>query len=347
MQLNISGIGMIQDATIDLSHLTVIAGENDTGKSTIGKVLFAITHGINNAFLSINKSQGDQASNMQEIAQSINSVLELEFLGQTLQQNGLKEELIEIKDKNNNATILSMKLDEFHKLQLAEIGHWNIQDATIIEGPSIFQYAPLIISVFDYHGVPCNTANLPQIPYHYVDLARKLQTPPIKQKEKLALELQNLIDAFGTQSYYLGDKQMFLHQKNTHHKSLMAGNVASGVKALSVIGTLFRAGYIHKNTILIFDGPETSLHPEWQIRYANIICKLADFGVKILVTTHSPYMLEAIKEFSKNNLGTKFYVSHRDESGFIAYEDTMGDITPLINALSQPLYDLINANDDF
>lgn len=345
MQLNISGMGMIQHATIDLSHLTVIAGENDTGKSTIGKVLFAITHGINNAFLTIDKLQNNEVGRAKEIAQSINHVLDLEFLGQTLQQNGLKEALIELK--NSDTTVLCMRLDESHTLQLDKVGHWEIQDATIIEGPSIFQYAPLITSVFDLYGVPRNRADLPRIPYHYVDLARKLQAPPIEKKEKLDLNLQDLIDAFGTQSYYSGEKQMFSHQRKTGHKNLIVANVASGVKALSVIGTLSRAGYIHKNTILIFDEPETSLHPEWQIRYANIICKLADFGVKILVTTHSPYMLEAIKEFSKNNSGTKFYVSHKDESGFIAYEDTMGDITPLINALSQPLYDLINADDDF
>lgn len=42
MKLEISGIAKISDAKVELKGITVIAGENNTGKSTIGKVLFAM-----------------------------------------------------------------------------------------------------------------------------------------------------------------------------------------------------------------------------------------------------------------------------------------------------------------
>lgn len=42
MKLNIKDIGIIEDATIEMNGITVLAGENDTGKSTIGKVLYSI-----------------------------------------------------------------------------------------------------------------------------------------------------------------------------------------------------------------------------------------------------------------------------------------------------------------
>ena len=38
MKLKITGVGTIDNAEIELSNLTVIAGENDTGKSTVGKI---------------------------------------------------------------------------------------------------------------------------------------------------------------------------------------------------------------------------------------------------------------------------------------------------------------------
>ena len=41
MQLEITNIGKIADAEITIDGITVIAGINDTGKSTIGKVLFS------------------------------------------------------------------------------------------------------------------------------------------------------------------------------------------------------------------------------------------------------------------------------------------------------------------
>jgi predicted ATPase len=46
MKLTIKNIGVIKEADIELSGLTVIAGENDSGKSTVGKLMFSITKAI-------------------------------------------------------------------------------------------------------------------------------------------------------------------------------------------------------------------------------------------------------------------------------------------------------------
>lgn len=48
MQLRISNIGKIKEAIIDIDGITVIAGENNAGKSTIGKLLFAVFNAMNN-----------------------------------------------------------------------------------------------------------------------------------------------------------------------------------------------------------------------------------------------------------------------------------------------------------
>ena len=48
MQLRLQLINKIKKADITLKGLTVIAGANDTGKSTVGKVLFTIIKALNN-----------------------------------------------------------------------------------------------------------------------------------------------------------------------------------------------------------------------------------------------------------------------------------------------------------
>lgn len=48
MQLKIQNIGKIKDADITIDGITVIAGENNTGKSTVGKVLFSIFNSFYN-----------------------------------------------------------------------------------------------------------------------------------------------------------------------------------------------------------------------------------------------------------------------------------------------------------
>lgn len=42
MRLYLHHVGAIADADIRLDGITVLAGENNTGKSTIGKALYAI-----------------------------------------------------------------------------------------------------------------------------------------------------------------------------------------------------------------------------------------------------------------------------------------------------------------
>ena len=47
MQMKLRNIGMLEKAELNLNSLTLIAGENDNGKSTIGKVIFCIIKAIN------------------------------------------------------------------------------------------------------------------------------------------------------------------------------------------------------------------------------------------------------------------------------------------------------------
>lgn len=53
MRLKLQNIGIIEEADINVDGITLIAGQNDSGKSTVGKVLYAIVKGFNqnaNAF---------------------------------------------------------------------------------------------------------------------------------------------------------------------------------------------------------------------------------------------------------------------------------------------------------
>ena len=46
MKLEIKNLGRIQTANLDLGQIAIIAGKNDTGKSTISKLLFALLYGL-------------------------------------------------------------------------------------------------------------------------------------------------------------------------------------------------------------------------------------------------------------------------------------------------------------
>ena len=46
MKLNIKNFAKIKNADILIDGITVIAGENNTGKSTVGKILFSLYNSI-------------------------------------------------------------------------------------------------------------------------------------------------------------------------------------------------------------------------------------------------------------------------------------------------------------
>lgn len=46
MKISLKNIGKIKEADVEINGITVIAGENDTGKSTVGKALFCFFNGL-------------------------------------------------------------------------------------------------------------------------------------------------------------------------------------------------------------------------------------------------------------------------------------------------------------
>jgi len=59
MRFKISGIGKIGDSQIEMNGITVIAGENNTGKSTFGKTLYCMFNAFCNAKLMIRSERID------------------------------------------------------------------------------------------------------------------------------------------------------------------------------------------------------------------------------------------------------------------------------------------------
>lgn len=64
MKLSLKNIGKIENASIEINGVTVIAGENNTGKSTVGRALFAVF----NSFYNIeNQIEFEKTQNIQHL----------------------------------------------------------------------------------------------------------------------------------------------------------------------------------------------------------------------------------------------------------------------------------------
>ncbi|BAZ14559.1 hypothetical protein NIES4071_64030 [Calothrix sp. NIES-4071] len=80
------------------------------------------------------------------------------------------------------------------------------------------------------------------------------------------------------------------------------------------------------NNLLIIDEPEMNLHPEAQVQIIEFLAMLVNAGLNILITTHSPYIIDhlsnlmkAAKSDDKQSLKNKFYLE--DTQAFISQEN--------------------------
>lgn len=93
---------------------------------------------------------------------------------------------------------------------------------------------------------------------------------------------------------------------------------ATGIISLSYIYRLLVNGWLDSGTLLIIDEPEAHLHPQWIVEFARILVLLQKrLGVKILISTHNPDMVSAIKSISSREEilpSTRFYLAQRSEN---------------------------------
>ena len=75
--------------------------------------------------------------------------------------------------------------------------------------------------------------------------------------------------------------------------------MASGAKTMATVLRLLENKTILPGGLIIIDEPESNLHPEYQILFAEFLVRLCDErNIKLLVNTHSPYLLRALQKFS-------------------------------------------------
>ena len=140
----------------------------------------------------------------------------------------------------------------------------------------------------------------------------KLIEPPAEFQD---LDLLELIDSVidGEVSYSSTDGD-FVYQKEGERISIK--NTASGIKVFGMLQILVANDFIDKNTLIIFDEPENHLHPNWQLKLAKILVELANSGVFVIVSSHSPYLIEALERYSEvKGLKdeTSFYLAKNNE----------------------------------
>lgn len=222
------------------------------------------------------------------------------------------------------------------------------EDAVFIESPVLLNLADAIRfakTPFDLNGDSKKQAELlekPYVPVYIKDLIMKITQPVLNKKiPKIVKDISSIIKG----SFYYDSKEndFIFDKRNETFRGL---SISPGIKFMGAVSLLVQTGFVNKRSLLIIDEPETHIHPHWQVKFANVLVKLVQQGNNILLTSHSPYFLEAVKLYSdqyleKGKAQAAFYLSKEIPGRLMSsISNVTHDISPIFEELAEPFREL-------
>ncbi len=421
MQLKLSNVAKIKDATINIDGITVIAGENNTGKSTIGKVLYSIFNSMNNMEEKIAKEKqgrvghiiwllvqnwsmqhgGDTASSKKNyrrwaltLTEKIKEALTVEnneniekIIKQFTKESGFgnsqgeEEEFIEecvmqlesilnIPDERVMMEVITRWFNRVFEKQISPLMEENcISEIELILKDKLVQLRfknntciecnsevnilhnafyidnPFVIDYMDHGFFRSELKTTDEHLLNYIceegDIFDNI-FEAVLAKGKLE-EINELLENIVGGDFIENQEGGYCLASRKFSKPINIKNLSTGLKSFALIKRLLENGSLKEKDILILDEPEIHLHPEWQLAYAQMIVLLQKkFDLTMIITTHSPYFLDAIDVFSaKYEMSDKvnYYLAESVEE-FSYLHNVTNKIDAIYKKLSDPLQKL-------
>lgn len=372
IRLRGKNIGPFESFDMMIPSVTLIAGENGTGKSTISKSLYMLMNANRSIEALIENERKDLFKNLKsdqgypyspnflsenfgyqmefnrlsllnipfqkmrpELRNTIiKRLLSAEFSSQVL-RNGTKEGSI------------SAEADSLHSsIDISSEDYKFVSDISADSSVLYFDTVGFIEQAYKRNQSIINHQN-----GTYQQLQKAIEDIKSNQESLFSeLDRNKMIKTFGDKlhdiiggrfDYNPDDKSYYYESKGIKYS---LDNVASGVKAFSALDLFIKYGVIMDDSTIILDEPETNLHPLWQVRFAELLVSLSEnTGIRVVVNSHSPFFIEALELCCSRKLNKddyRLYFTEMDK-GIAAIKDVTSDSSSIFDSLAAP-YDVMD-----
>lgn len=284
----------------------------------------------------------------------INNSLKNEFydsLVSKFESSRGQEMSIKFKEDNNDILNLSYRYDDSLNEDKSSISISRlyrssiyIDDPYVIDDIANMRRLPYFFRRHAYSpfGIRSNAPNF----YHRKQLASLLQecmyVPNFFESEFNEPIIKEIFDQVITGKISFDDDKL-KYKSSLLQNDINLLNLSTGMKSFIILKTLIESGELQNAECLILDEPEVHLHPKWQVSYAELIALIAKrLHVRVLVTSHSPYFIEALDLYSKKHevSGCKFYKSHVLENNMQNIEDVTNNLDIIYREMYEPYQQL-------
>lgn len=278
-------------------QINVVVGENDTGKSHLLKVLYAIAKTV--------ETQTATTAGTSRVDAQIAFTGKLRWTFQpadldALITNGTKRLRIEAELAGKSYSC------SFARSGALKGGAKRI----LVDGftrpfgtdtNAIFLPPKEVLTIFGAIEISRGKYEIFGFDDTYYDLLKLLRVPPT-QGDILPelLTIADGLDAFvGGQIVKKGIADEFLFQRGDQAYTMP--QTADGIKKIGILTNLIRNRSLTKDTILFLDEPETNLHPRAISVFTDMLFSLAQAGVQIYLATHSYFVLKKLEILAKRH----------------------------------------------
>ena len=416
MKLYMENIGKLANTEISIDGITVIAGNNGTGKSTISKSLFSIFTGfydykekiielrnylimreirrqtssfflmqinqekLNLFFHTLYQNRSNFIDNKSKLNEDIiNFIVEnvpeeyLDFDEDNSFVSNMNDEMLDgiisilfieesdllehildgtfeaefngqIKKISNEDMDAKVSIQIKNNLTSVEIdgdGNFIISNPVLLTKKIVYIDDPYILDSLQEH----NIFRIPRYEFfnHTDDLINLLD---MNSPESILAD--EGLDIINEQLKKIGqvnivkERNRYLYNFANSEEKINIKNASTGLKSFLILKLLIEKGALQKNGTIILDEPETHLHPDWQLIFAELIVILNKYlGMHILINSHSPYFIRAIEVYSnKHNVDDylRIYLAYNEKnSGLSEIKEVTDSVEEIYSALAAAL----------
>ena len=396
----------IGHAAIQISGITVVAGENSSGKSTLSKLLYYLFNTATNYEFLVKKSLFNELDDFFDFFELIYienyqfnnidksnldlSITQIDYKNLSLED--IKNQIITFLEKTFQ--IINIQASNRYKQFIKQISGKEIEDNNsldvlksfiedkIKEAENIIKLRPIRLFTQEFskafrgneHPKVFNVLEENEV---IIDLNSPSLSIPFSVQKAIYIDSPMSLGAGSSSNKHWSDltKFIFFDDKNLsdfHNNDIYTSisknikgeavkftlgtlstltflredgkefeltEVATGIKAFSIIQILLKNGHIDNRTLLIIDEPESHLHPQWIVEYARMIVLLhKHIGVKFFLASHNPDMVSAIRYIAEKEGvldNVNYYLAEKTEEDYLYNYRALGsDIAPIFGSFN-------------